>query len=335
MKGALPEHSEVASPLANSPLWQTDWARSGDEQALLRLFEQAFGHSMTPEQWRWKYASSQPAGIVVRHNGELVAFYGGMPRALEQYGVTQNAVQIGDVMVAPRYRRLLTRRGALFCAASNFAVSLVGPGKAYACAYGFPSKRHHQLGERLGLYGTIGRLLQARWSASPPRRHWHYRIRPLTLAQLPLVDQLWQEMKADLTDRLLLHRTATYIRQRFIDHPVVRYHLHLVLKRFTGVPVGLLVLRDCAPAGVELLDLVGRPAILPTLVQFARQITTLLGQQQLYCSLTSTVAQALQLPSDQLSDPDLPLPIMLWQQPPAILQTRDRWWLTGGDADYR
>jgi len=314
--------------------WEVSSADHNNLDELCSLFERSFGHSMPPEQWLWKYTGATRWGILVRSNGRAVAFYGGMPRQVCIYGQKQLAVQIGDVMVEPAYRRILARQGAFFRSAVVFAEKFVGAGKIYHCAYGFPSERHNRLGEKLGLYGRIGTLLEARWDAIPYRHHLMVTVRTLQEAQLNMATLLWEALSRDLADRVVLQRGINYLRHRFLEHPTVQYQLLLVRRRVTGRPLGLLVLRDHGQ-DLELLDMLGSLRNLPMLVQIARQVAGKLGRRQLYCWLTRPVAEAVETSSPQLTDLNLPLPTIIWQQQAELLHTCGHWWLMGGDTDFR
>lgn len=315
--------------------WQVGWAHKEHETELLKLFQTSFDQTMPVEQWRWKYRNSEPLGSYVKEQGRLVAFYGGMPRRIRLLGEKGTAVQIGDVMVAPRQRRVFTRHGALFLAASTFTEGLVGPDKPYLCGFGFPSERHNRLGEHLGLYGRIGELLEAEWQPLASRQGLTSTVQPLESAQLDLLQQLWQDMADDLHEKVVLERDKSYIQSRFLQHPTVDYMSLLVRQRFTRKPLGLLILRDRGAEGVELIDMVGALRSFPLLVTTAQRITGKLRRPRLFAWLTDLVADALQETNPQLKDLNLPLPVLRWKQTRDLLDTRDQWWLIGGDTDFR
>lgn len=318
-----------------SRFWEVDWAQPADEESLQTLFQAAFGHNISAEQWRWKYRYATTPGALVRAIGKPVAFYGGMPRRIRLLGVETPAVQIGDVMVEPAYRRILTRRGPFFIAASAFAEQLVGCDKAYRCAFGFPSERHNRLGEHLGLYGRIGELFEASWEPLPYRRSLRTTISPFVVSECNLLEQIWKQMASDLADVVLPERSSTYIMHRFMDHPTLSYLLFLVRWRLGNMPVGLFILRDHGPGGLELLDMVARPGHLMILVTHARRIAGNIGSPRLFSWLTPLVTKAIGGDTPQLTDLNIPLPTIIWQQEKDVRYTRDRWWLMGGDTDFR
>lgn len=79
------------------PRWSLAWAEQGkNEQAWASLFTAAFGYVMPEAQRQWKYAHANPFGVAVFREETMVAFYGGMPRAIRYFGQPSRAVQIGD-----------------------------------------------------------------------------------------------------------------------------------------------------------------------------------------------------------------------------------------------
>lgn len=317
------------------PPWQVEWARQEDEADLLALFARAFGHAMLPDQWRWKYAAAEHWGALVRKNGQVIAFYGGMPRRISFFGETETAVQIGDVMVDPSQGRVLARHGPFFMAASAYLERFIGPHKAYRLGFGFPSKRVNRLAEHLGLYSSVGEVLEASWGSLRPRPHLTVSVRPLAATQTDLIEPLWQKMAADCVDFILPVRDGAYIRHRFFEHPATSYLAFLVRRRLSGQPFGLLILRDHGDVGVELLDLVGPLDHLSSLVRIARQVTGALGRQKLFAWLTEPVAKSLVASHPQLAATDVSIPTSIWKIPSDAQRIRDRWWLMGGDADFR
>ena len=329
---AVSAHEERSQRRHN---WELCWAHERDERELLELFFAAFGHAMPIEQWRWKYLNSKPFGSYVTEQNCPVAFYGGIPRGIRLLGKKATAVQIGDVMVAPSHRRVFTRHGALFYAASAFAERLVGFDKQYLCAFGFPSERHNRLGEHLGLYGRIGELLEAVWQPLVFRPSPFFSVRPLEKSQLGLLSRLWESMADDLREKVVLERDCSYLQHRFLQHPCVEYITLLVRQRFTGKPLGLLILRDHGSEGVELIDMIGALKYFPALVLIARRLTGKLKRPRLFCWLTASVVDVLKKTDPHVADLNIPLPIITWQQTEDFLHTRGRWWLMGGDTDFR
>lgn len=327
--------SPVVGATMPSAAWEVDWATREDEADLLTLFARVFSHAMLPEQWRWKYAATETYGALVRKNGQLTAFYGGMPRSIRFFGESKTAVQIGDVMADPAQGRAMTRRGPFFLAASAYLERFIGPGKDYCLGFGFPSKRVNRLAERLGLYASVGDVLEANWEPLPYRPHLAVSVRPFSAPQKDLLEPLWEKMAQELVDYIVPVKNGAYMCYRFLEHPSTVYLPFLVKWRISGQPFGLLVLRDHGDTGVELLDLVGPRNRLPALVRVARRITGKLGRQKLFAWLTKPVAANLAASHPRLVPTDVSIPTSIWDIPSEVHRIQDRWWLMGGDADFR
>ena len=84
--------------------WLVDDAATEHIPRILALFHAVFGHGMSEAQWDWKYGEGRGAGVVVREDEEIVAYFGGMERRILFNGVPVTAFQSGDSMVAQEHR---------------------------------------------------------------------------------------------------------------------------------------------------------------------------------------------------------------------------------------
>jgi hypothetical protein len=311
-----------------------DLADQASETELLDLFSAAFGYRMPAELWRWKYQGLDTLGAVLRHQGRLAAFYGAMPRAVHLFGNPVMAVQIGDVMVRPEARATLTRKGPFFQVAASFLESFIGEGKTYPIAFGFPAERTYRLAAHLGLYEKVGELLSVSWPALPARPSYTVRMRPLGDDNRSIVDRLWREMAAALTEQVVGVRDWPYLQRRYVQHPTVAYQLYLVSSRLTGTPIGIVVIRVLDDA-VELLDIIAPPQRLATLVHCVRRLTWNLKKPLVYVWITAQNATLLAGDSGQISSTDIIIPHNNWTPGLSANELLDRWWLMGGDTDFR
>lgn len=319
---------------------------------VLDLFAQVFGGTMPPDLWHWKYGDGRGLATGTRgDDGRLLAHYGGTARTLMRAGQPMEGVQLGDVMVAQDVRGILSRRGPFATAARGFLERHVGTEAGFACGFGFPNDRAARLGEALGLYETVGTILQVQWPAMRPARALEARVRwrlaPIdwSHADTPArLDALWAELLAAPLARqcVLPRRDAAWWRHRFGNHPQAPYRCFWVHRRWSGQLLGAVALRPSAHAGGpwELLDWLAPPDRMGSMVAAARTLcqqqgasgmmgwlseplaTRLLadrrladGQAQPACSASMTLRRASWLAGPNLSP--------LW------------WWLTGGDTDFR
>ncbi len=316
------------------PRWQVREALAADEPALLALFARAFGSTMPPALWRWKYARPQSRATLVENEAGVVAFYGGVARPVLFMGAPTTAVQIGDVMVDPAWRGVLTRQGPFYRAATGFIERWMGAERRYDFAFGFPSDRACRLGVALRLYEAMDRIQEVEWATAAGEAAAAPRGRALEARDAPLVDRLWRAMARDLGECAVGVRDWAYVRERYVEHPVYRYPTLLVTRRFLP-PLGLVVLRDHGEQGAELMDVVGRVAHMPALVQAARRLARQLGRQRLFAWASPAVVRVLAGAQAQVRDTEVVVPTIVWQQPERVRELRDRWWLMSGDVDFR
>ncbi|WP_017430838.1 GNAT family N-acetyltransferase [Vreelandella jeotgali] len=313
----------------------TRWARDDDTPALLELFARSFGEAMSPEQWAWKYRLAKSPGTVCLDGERIVAFNGGMPRHCHDGAARFNAVQMGDVMVDPAYRGILNRRGPFYHAVQAFFGEAVGSEAhhAYRYAFGFPHARHARLGRALALYCQPDAIRQASWPAAP-RRAWRDTARPLTDADAATTDALWGAMCEGLPHAVIGERSAAWLEHRYATAPHCYYARWLITARLTRRPVGICVLRHHGEHA-ELLDLIAPPGAMARVISVARHITARLGAGQLTAWLTPTVASALAPSRPTLEDTDVVVPGSCVNGSEQGMEPAGRWWLMGGDTDFR
>ncbi|MDD2759414.1 MAG: GNAT family N-acetyltransferase [Methylomonas sp.] len=328
----VPDSVAPATDIATTSL--VEFADQTCETELLDLFRATFGHEMSAELWRWKYRNYYPQGTLLRWQGSPVAFYGGMPRNVQLFGTPATAVQIGDVMVHPKVRSTLARKGPFFRVAANFLERFVGHGKEFPIAFGFPSARAFRLGEHLGLYEKVGEIMRVSWPALHARPSVKVSLRRLSLDQGEIVDRLWQEMAEALPDQIVGVRDWAYLQYRYLKHPTQSYQLYLAATRWGGVPLGVLVVRVHDDA-VELLDIVSAPKHIHILVHYLRKLAWNLEKPSTYAWITEQHASLLAGGDGDISPTGITIPHNHWTPGISASELKNRWWLMGGDTDFR
>ena len=336
--GAIgPERIEVAGrALLLREVVQSDRAQ------VLALHQAVFGSNVDASWFEWKYVAGGGLAAGLWEGDELIAFCGGVPRTLRAPGVFVAGLQIGDVMVAPRWRGVLTRHGAFFHVSQGLYGHALGTARRYAWGFGFPSARHMQLALRLGLLHDAGPMHELTWTlpqaalalgTAPPHDvlgaddpHW-----------AAIVDAAWGEMRTAMSTRVFAERTARYVRWRYIERPQAATRLLVVGAGPGAPPAGVLVLADSG-SRVQWLDWIGPPARLGVALHAGLADAAARGASQLWAWASTEVTQAL--------DAVLPVPAQparvevarigvpcASELSPARLDDL-RWWWLGGDTDF-
>lgn len=312
--------------------WSVHRATANDDAELLDLFEKVFGQPMLLAQWRWKYASAEVRGILLRREGKAVAFFGGMPRSVTGPIGQLMAVQNGDVMVLASERAVFTRQGALFHAASAFFEQMVGPGLGYEFAFGFPNERHFRLGIKLGLYTDSDRLMELSWPAlAAQKQSWTVTSQLASSELEATLKVLWSKMRKSWPNHLIPNRDAQRWRNRFVEHPVHRYDLLVVRQCLLRKPQCAIVLREHA-GHIDWLDYAGPLESAQLAVVAVRDFANQRKQKPVIALFTQKVAPAFaDGATSVLSNICIPVNSRVSSESRPYVNNL---WCMGGDTDF-
>ncbi|GAB4419291.1 MAG: hypothetical protein OHK0032_15190 [Thermodesulfovibrionales bacterium] len=212
----------------------------GDEHGIVKLFKEVFGREMTLEEWRWKYTGRGNkkvySSVAVNESGEVVAHYGGMPHRMVYQGREVYGLAIGDVMVHPKFRgfKLFKKAAAMV---PDEAVK-----DGIILGYGFPNERAMALPEKLGLYEKVEDVFEASKEAKffNNLNRFIYKFFPLSYDD-SRIDALWESVKREV--KLGVVRDREYLAWRYERHPLYRYELWGLKKRWGNRLAGLAVLK--------------------------------------------------------------------------------------------
>ena len=310
-----------------------------NETEILTLFSEVFGESLDTDWLTWKHGTQtrgEPKSVGLWDaQGSLVAHYSGVPRQLYWESTAINAVQIGDVMVAPRVRGILSRRGPFFQVCKRFFDNWVGAEKTFQIAFGFPNKRHIVLGEKLDLYFSACDINHLTWQANtkklPPSWRWE-ELQGNDKALDKRVNSLWRKMLRSCAGYVIGERDASYLRWRFIARPDKQYRI-FCLKKFWLLPAALVITTQSEEA-FELIDMIGDPANFPVAISAVLNeasahstkkmqawasplVTTLIGKdaESNYSGATVAIAKHSSINKNKIDNA--------------------HWWWMGGDTDFR
>jgi hypothetical protein len=289
---------------------------------------------MSEELRQWKYSHSRGRSLVAWKNGEMVAHYGGIARAVDFFGEPRTVVQIGDVMVHPAERGVLTKKGGFCLTASTFFELNVGYGREYAASFGFPNERAMRLARTLGLYGEIDRIVELSWPVAKCLDWWTTgRAIGTGASDAQLVNLVWGEMRADLKQAVVGVRDWDYIQYRYLNHPTITYDVIGVSSRL-GRPLGIVVLKR-EGSRWELMDVVGALRNFPRLLRFARGFAAKGGAERVYCWVADSFSKYYKDAETDIKDIGVSVASNISVFGPAISEMERRWWLVSGDTDFK
>ncbi|WP_322993722.1 GNAT family N-acetyltransferase [Limnohabitans sp.] len=318
------------------PRWTLAWVRSDVMTPDWHgLFEACFGHSLPNDLVQHKYSNHPLAGIGAFADGKLVGFYGCMPRAVILKGQPAVALQIGDVMVHPSERGVLTKKGVFFLSCTTLLEQLMGFDRPFLLGFGFPNRQGLQLAKRQGIYTEVDQMVEINWTVSRFWPDWRVCARQLTSADEAAVNGCWSEMAQAMKSSILGVRDYQFVMQRFVRHPTVDYSVLLVRTRFSNKPLGVVVMRDRGQDGFELVDLVGAPHHFTILVRAALRHAYLRGHCKLMAWATQSHCQLLNTHKATSTPIDVWIPANVWSHAPPPEDLQGSWWLMGGDTDFR
>ena len=326
----------------------------GDGDAVVALHTLVFGPDVDAKWFAWKYGQAAQQGqgqaVGIWHGGALIAFCGGLPHTLWRQGRRVQGLQIGDVMVHPAWRGMLTRHGPFFHVSQRFYDSRLGAAQnhPFQLGFGFPNARHLRLAVLLGLLHDGGAMESLHWATAPTaidRLPWHWRWQEMAPTEEHFdrdVNAAWQTMLAQSPDLTLAQRDAAYLRWRYADRPnaagapaaaPVRYRFFKLRRAWSSKPVGVAVL-DLRASSAHWLDWVGPPELMLLACQACRLEAARAGATELTAWASPAVARMLERSGIVQRE------TCAWLGIPAASDLRPQelpglhWWLMGGDTDF-
>ncbi|MBI2769647.1 MAG: GNAT family N-acetyltransferase [Burkholderiales bacterium] len=314
---------------------------AADRDSLCALHEQVFGPGAGDAWYRWKYmpgGNGGGEGSGVWQDGVLIAHCGGIPRRLWRQGRPVAGTQIGDVMVAPQWRGILTRRGPFFHASQAFYSGHISGQSEDRIAFGFPSERHLRLAVTLKLLWDGGPIHSLSWNLSSPPlplSRWAWRWTALDPSQAgfdPSIDAAWEMMKKQSTALTLGQRDAAYARWRYCERPARRSRFFELRRPWSARATGIAVMDLDGPNALW-LDWIGHPGAMPVAASACRAEAARGGAAWLTAWASPAVTQSLQ-------DSGASTAVTAWLGIPRASSLAEaelpgmNWWLMGGDTDF-
>lgn len=178
-------------PTSPSPVasWTIRPYQTGDEQALIQLFQQVFGRTITLEYWRWKLKQrTSPVENVwlAEHEKQPIFQYAGIPIQIRLPEGSQTVMVAVDGMTAPAFRR----QGVLTAGVQHAHTIWRQAGIPFVL--GLPNE---QWGSRIAALGWE-KLFPLQWLIRPlrPETTLARRLRYAPLSQYTLLSRAWNRL---------------------------------------------------------------------------------------------------------------------------------------------
>jgi len=206
-----------------------------DGEQLIQLFDDVFGHTVTPKMWEWKYRppwSERHYCYVGVCEGKIIGFVGAMPLRGSIDGREVPFFQLADAMVHQKFRLRFDYFGL---AAQSIRDDITKTHPEHLL-YGFSDHRAFLFFLRKGMGGLVvkawARFVEPEETAAPRKiefRDWDW--------QQPEIDAIWEQRSGF---RAGLIRDGTYLNWRYGGHPAFPYRLVGAYEE--GQPIGWAVI---------------------------------------------------------------------------------------------
>ena len=308
------------------------------ELALIQpLFEAVFKAPVSEALLHWKYAQGRGVSWTVWEHDALMLHCGLFFRSVLLQGEPTQAAQLVDLMAAPKQSGL-NRHGSPFSVLMRYILtSLPNELNPAGLAFGFPSDRAMRLGEHVKMYACVDDWMSLEFQPSDSATCPLVRvIEKWSPSEENAVNVLWGRMRHDLAEFVVGVRNSDYIRQRYLVHPEKKYLLLQVHSRWWRRPVGCAVLsQGPGPGQYEILDLICAWDDMEEVIAATQRWLHQVQGQLLTLLLTSTFAGKLAQFANQCQATQFRIMANPHMSPAGLAQLKNRWWLTGGDTDYR
>ena len=311
-----------------------------DMPAVLALHQRVFGGPVDIDWYEWKYQRGAGQSVGVWCDGALIAHCAGFPRDFVFHGAEEPYLQIGDVMVAPEWRGILTRQGPFFHASQGLYSSRLGSSGPYPVGFGFPNARHMRLAVKSGLSWDSSGMHEIEWRVDCPReisdRLW--RMVPVSPSDKHFdssVNSAWFNMLKDANALRLGDRSAEHVRWRYASRPGPAHHFFRICRPWSQRTLGMVVLAPVTKdQSSHWLDWIGPMNMLGMASRLCRQEAAQLGASALLTWASPAVARALQPTgfSRQTEVARIGVPVASAVTSKEAVQMN--WWFMSGDTDF-
>jgi hypothetical protein len=304
-------------------------------ELLLPLFDSVFKVPMSPDLLRWKYALGHGVSWTAWQENSLILHCGVFFRDVLLRGVPMQAAQLVDLMAAPKQAGLARSGSPFAILMQTILASLVSSSNPEGLAFGFPSARAMKLGEHAGVYASIDDWMELEFMPLNRSKGDQARlVQSWSYEEDKSVNILWNQMRRDLSDFAVGVRDSDYVRRRYRLHPEKKYKFIQVTSRWWGWPIGFVVL--CPGQNrYEIVDLICPLKNIEKVIRATQHWLHHENGEILSMMLTSTFANQMASFASKCTATQFKIMANPLMPVDTLNKLHRRWWLTGGDTDYR
>ena len=311
----------------------------GDDELVLiqPLFEAVFKVPVSEALLRWKYAQGRGASWTVWQDDVLVLHCGLFFRDVLLQGEPTQAAQLVDLMAAPKQSGLTRNESPFTVLLQHILTSLPSLRNPAGLTFGFPSGRAMRLAEHVKVSVCVDDWMSLEFQPSDLVSGPKLRVIDKWCASDDkAVNALWGRMRDDFAEFVVGVRNSDYIRQRYLAHPEKKYLLLQIDSRWWRRPIGCVVLsQGPGPGQYEILDVICAWDEMQEVIGTTQRWLHQIDGHLLTMLLTSTFAKKLAPFASQCQATQFRIMANPHMSLQGLAQLKHRWWLTGGDTDYR
>lgn len=310
---------------------------SFEPDEISELFEKSFDTQFKADVWQWKYELGKGKCVVARASkeGNIVSHYGGAPRQIQYFGEPNTAIQVCDVMVLPEIRRQYGKSSLFFKTAATFLEREIGNNVNHLLGFGFPNQKAMNIALRLGLYEKTDDYIELIYPSSLAESANANQLIPINIANQQhqeAIDELWNEMRKEMTAGIVGDRHWRYIKYRYFDHPFAQEGLFdcVFVVDESGKHKAAIFLKEHEQR-LLIMDIVCPVASMKTAIT---ELNDLLPESELKLWITRAWADRVRTDTAIENDLGIEIPCNFWNPGPSSEVLYGAWWLTAGDMDF-
>jgi len=182
------------------------------------------------------------------------------------------------------------------------------------------------------------KLTEWRWASTRHKRSLLLRGKLLDRknlsAKAALIDRLWSEKGSGVRDTVICERDSCWYEQRFFSKANKNYFGYLLAPRIVGNAIGLVIFQQQKDE-LEILDLLCKPERLDHSIEWSVGFAARVRCRSVFLWASENLERFINPAGANKRRLDLFAASNIFASGPAVDSIRGKWWLTGGDTNFR